>query len=766
MNENVENFLKKAVNSSIKPQKLFECDTNFISDPEQTIIPSFFGGLILKNSKSSPKCFNFFTNAGKQVSNTIYFENYTKIHTTYIFPDSSICFLLNDGTFSIMRPSGYCESKHASHDGSDVVCSSSCYNGLTFITRKGTLIFIDAFTKCADTVYQLENGINVTHCALHDADKRNFLIVTDDNELYMKKRDSLSYIGLIPEKPSMISCPHKGSVCAAISKENVHMIVVDGSLSQAEIMTNIPIQDGATSFGWSSKTVFIIASSKCLTFISNFRNISSAKIGGNKLLVTDCGCARLISQEGCIVYVDEMEELNNLMKLKKDSQLLLSAYLLYKERSIECYKEIKLVNDISSAVYNFIEIANCCIDKTMQQTLMGAAAFGRCYSDISTGSDSFAENIQKLRIRNTVNDAQIGFALVPQMMEKFDTIILDRILNLQMYGEALSIAKSMNVSDEVVIERWAFDYLFRNGQNNLPKVMKKLEEYNDINYSKLADDCLKAGLKSNAIAIAQKINNPKDRVNFLQKVSQQDALYSAIASNDGASMLAFLYRARVLSNRGKVSCNATMNDTYSYVLAQHPGKVDGCSYDYMSAEQALMHGKYDFGASNEDCEEAIKRCDSTYPIFKKLIKDQCLFNTALDNKKPRRGPTQSPRQAIAQAALMGDENKFDDICKKFKFTEKTACVIKIQTFIQNSMWKEFDNMTRSEPQGLGWAGVANICIDLSQRDRAKKFVRLMRNSEEKLELCNRLEMWKEALDIAEDLNDENLISRYTRLAKV
>ena len=125
-------------------------------------------------------------------------------------------------------------------------------------------------------------------------------------------------------------------------------------------------------------------------------------------------------------------------------------------------------------------------------------------------------------------------------------------------------------------------------------------------------------------------------------------------------------------------------------------------------------------------------------------------------------PTLSPRQALMEAARNRDEGLISRICSKYKFTEAQCNVIKIQSYIENGMWKEFDTMTRGELPGIGWSGIANICIDLHQTDRAKKFVRLMSSCDEKFSLCERLGMYSEAIAAAKELKRSDLVSKYEK----
>lgn len=763
----MKDILGNLVNDVFTLRKISECDTNFISNNPSLLTSSFFGGPILKRLNSTSNVFQYYSNAGQQIGISITYRNSINIHTIYVFPDCSIGFLHNDSSFTIIKPSGNIEAQFKSYD--DVLYASCNYLGITYLTKKGVIVFINAFTKVQDIIIHNDNQIIPIMAALYSLKTKSFIIIGDDNNVYLRSEESLRYITNLTDKPSNLMVPIDGNI--GIADVNNLGIVFPINEFAKDCLPFIAI-DGYKCAGWC-KEYYILFSKSEITVFSDGNNIKNMQIPEIKYVISDCNSIRVLTSIGLFLMVPPNDQVSRFtMSPNKDAYNgLINAYLSFENKSVDCIQQLNGI-DLEQVSDDLLSVCPFIFDINEQRLILSSCAFAREFSNTSrTNSSVFSDTVKKTKFINSMRcERKISIITAPNDVESveefvgdFFTFSIDRLCSLNLFNEAAKLSEYYGFSESYVSEKWAVEYISMRGQDHIGAVVERLKKVPNVNFKEIADQCLQRNFISSAVTFANNLRCVKERVQFLLPLSLKDSVAAACSTLDGSAIVS------VWKKTGEDL--PEMHDTILFCEWMNTRKSltynEFATYVYVFFEQALRR-TMKYGLETNVVDSAISYIPENDIPFKSACHGQNSLSIILQRSKRQEESsgrlvfTKSPRQYMKEAAVNGDEETFKKIKEKFKFTDAQASFIRLQALATSLMWPEFDAATRMEP-ACGWVCTCEILMNAGNSQKAMMVLKMAPSSREKLALCDRLKMWADARKICEDLKLSELAEKYRNM---
>ncbi|CAH1261291.1 unnamed protein product [Diabrotica balteata] len=222
---------------------------------------------------------------------------------------------------------------------------------------------------------------------------------------------------------------------------------------------------------------------------------------------------------------------------------LLEASKQFQRGSHKANEYICLVkNDLEIAVNQCIEAVGYEFDTEIQQMLIRAAQFGKCFIP-DARSDIYVNMCRLLRVLNAVRDPKVGIPItITQLnyMKRRKQGILKRLITRNYYYLALQIAKYLKLPEKegtsYILVHWA---KYKVSQSHLEEetvareIADKLGYSSGISYSEIASTASEYGRKKLAIKLLDYESKASDQVKLLLELGENTpALVKAIESGD------------------------------------------------------------------------------------------------------------------------------------------------------------------------------------------------------------------------------------------
>jgi hypothetical protein len=95
------------------------------------------------------------------------------------------------------------------------------------------------------------------------------------------------------------------------------------------------------------------------------------------------------------------------------------------------------------------------------------------------------------------------------------------------------------------------------------------------------------------------------------------------------------------------------------------------------------------------------------------------------------------------------------IQKQYKISDKAIAWIQLRAFSQNKQWSKLAELARRS-QPLSWDVYADVCATNGRREEAGIFIKKISSAEQRLNLFQQYEYWKEAAQAAVDAKNMQL----------
>ena len=773
-----------------EPSKVIDFEIKFPSIITSDTIYGYYGGPFIFKSILTGNQGQFYSNSGKKIGNLIKIEFYGQIFTSFLLINCSICYLLKDSTIIICQPNGKVLKKINPIQKYQVLCASHSYKGISFINQNRTIFFFDSFELNIIKVIPIEENIVPLLISVLDIENDQFLIISDDNSLYLKNQLGISHVKSFSTPIFRLLVPYKGTHAALVSDECVYFTQINKTITNIT-QDELPLPNDTNLFSWAGETTFIMASSNkskdSIIVYRNFSTLVSYDYPNIIGLIQDFKCCRIITNNGCYLIRDDIPEFSKFIINNNLSKELAKSYELYNNKNIDCYTSIQKIKlKLLEPINFYINAAKSSLILENQQKLLNIANFGRNFYNFNC-SEEFSSSLKFIRLRNFLNSIEIGFCLTSEMFEIIQPYLLEIFLNLSLYDNALLLSDFFDFSKSQIAERWAIDMIYSTGSSHHELILKKLVKYEEVNYILLSQTAVEKNISNEIIyKFCERIQPPKLKTQFLFSLNLDVAKESTLNSKDGAAIISLLKRIKN-DQINSFFLNSTIFPEHYFLYKKHKLSEDlkFSRIDHVSRSQdILIKSKFsspsiapeisivnssfshEFGRINEDLDYCLTLLNPQ-SVWYQLIKAQEILNNILLKKNGLidYGPTISPRQALERAFVLGDIDIINELLNKFNFSEKSSEIIKFKSYIRNGMWRELDDSTRQEPIN-GWELLVNECMEIGKKDKAKHYLSLMNNDEKKLNLCDKFQFWIEAKNCSIFLKKDELIQHYDKLIKM
>lgn len=452
------------------------------------------------------------------------------------------------------------------------------------------------------------------------------------------------------------------------------------------------------------------------------------------------------------------------------SMQLFEASRKFQERRHESNDYLALVGDkIGEAVDDCIEAAGYEFDSETQKNLFRAAYFGKGF--ISNHNPEFYVKMSRIiRVLNNIRHQNVGMPVtIKQYNQLTAKALLDRLVTRKYYGQAIEIAKHLNLGEARILEHWAFHQVVQ-ARTDDAEVAKRIEhkfKYTNvqgISFVTIARKAQEAGKTKLAIMLLEleprqalrvplllKLNENKKALLAATQSGDADLVYTVVLQLKETTQLAdFLMTIRAFplaQNLYKKYCKTYNSSTLKDIYTQED---DFLSQAEMVMREGTKHnsGQIDlpivanfYKKSNRQIEADL--CEETWRL-RKLQKEL--------EKRDRRFLGLSLHETVQQLLTIGDIKQAEKVKNDFKMPDRRYWWLRLQVLAQQGKWDEIEKFSKTKKSPIGYEPFVETALDHGQIDEARKYLPRIRD-ENKVKLHLRAGLYKEAAFFAFEQKD-------------
>ena len=503
---------------------------------------SYCGGSIIIPYSVDPQYLGFYSNNGSEQYSSQFVEGRDAYH---IFgqQNGNICFISNSGNIVAVDKHDNIITRMQSNENKMILCLNVSLHGIIYVSRESQILFYRSLNTQTQKFfsYQLNVPSEPKDVAILDDYPYQFIILTQNNDIYLSSFENQEPILLkhVPEEVKKIHVPFKGNTIAAVCESALYFILTDVK----KPMDNRSFKNMGTlnCCCWITDEIFAYSlNDKLVLTIPNSNKNVSLDVDQIIDFFEDFDCVRIYSNDNYYILRTVPESLKALDSNKSFAKLSLS-YEMYLRRNIDSYNILKgLIGSVEIAVDALLEAAKDTLNTKKQMYLLGLACYGRRNYGYK-GGDRYAQTLQKLRLINTLNSSNFGFAITSGMFTENLDDVFNACLERNLYKLALSICDICSKRKETVIEHWAIDMFYKFHDSATQKVLSRCSKFENINYKFIGESVKKINLKFETVfQIAHRITVPKERIQFMFSYDKAAALNMALDTFDGDALIIYL----------------------------------------------------------------------------------------------------------------------------------------------------------------------------------------------------------------------------------
>mmetsp|Transcript_38830 Transcript_38830/g.91850 ORF Transcript_38830/g.91850 Transcript_38830/m.91850 type:complete len:845 (+) Transcript_38830:58-2592(+) len=473
--------------------------------------------------------------------------------------------------------------------------------------------------------------------------------------------------------------------------------------------------------------------------------------------------------------------------------MLFDALDLYDKHDAKADDNIRAIQHaLPEAVDTCVDAAKQEMDVTLQEQLLKAAAFGKCFlhqSDLAGRGARTVGAIATLRALNALRDYSVGVSLTyPQLQKLTPSRLVQRLARRQQHYLALQLCTILKLPKEDmegVQVHWASERVlrgddlsdqqlvqtiaarlssgpaptatsdvastaFNHNRRELARLLLDLEPKASDQVPLLIsmDDsraALSKALESGDTDLAYlsllHLQKTKPVHEFFQLVSSQPAardLLVAFAKHHDRTLLRQLYQASDASAMDM----AALIIADAYRQPDMPKRIQGLG----GVQGALSHSK----------EEAPR-------ALAKAATDQVRLLEAQRDLEQTTGRAvfldTSIAETVRQCFVLNQHSKGMALAKEFKLPEKLIWWLRVAGLAQGHDWGELEKLSKErKAPPIGFEPLAEACIREGRLDQAVKYANKVSDQARKAELCLRMGMYREAAEAAVAARDGDMVS--------
>lgn len=505
---------------------------------------------------------------------------------------------------------------------------------------------------------------------------------------------------------------------------------------------------------------------------------------GPLILVPECDGVRIITNTKSDFLQRVPNAVVDIFKIGSTTAaaLLYDSFIEFEKQSATSIKNIRSIKaELSDAVDTCIEAAaHELFNRELQRTLLKTAAYGKSFCEYFN-HDHFVDMCKMLRILNAVRDFEVGIPLtVTQFKRLTPRVLVDRLVQRHHHFLAYRICEHLKLRAERVLVHWACAKVQADTAEPdsaiKQSIVAKLSQYPGVSYAQVASAAYKSGKRDLAIALLMEESRAGDQVPLLLDMNEDEkGLQKAIESGDTDLVyLVLLHMKKKLPNRDFfliVSKKPVARDLLiAYCKDQDPNFLKSyfTALD-MQSEAAILNTteSYKFMHSMDERLRALKLAREHFSRSKtggldaKLTDDQIQLLEIQRELEDRSGQNvffnMSIGDTLYHAMLLGEMKKATKIKSEFRVSDKKFWWLKVKALCKMQDWDELSKFANSKKSPIGYAPFVQMCMQQKATHEAVKYVPRISNPQEKVELYIQLGHFQEALEVAAQLKNVELL---------
>eukprot|EP01104_Vermistella_antarctica_P013241 TRINITY_DN397_c0_g1_i3.p1 TRINITY_DN397_c0_g1~~TRINITY_DN397_c0_g1_i3.p1 ORF type:complete len:827 (-),score=204.45 TRINITY_DN397_c0_g1_i3:93-2573(-) len=490
-------------------------------------------------------------------------------------------------------------------------------------------------------------------------------------------------------------------------------------------------------------------------------------------LVPEVDGVRIISNTKCefLQRVPDVTEDIFSIGSTKPAAMLYDAMEHYEKRSPKADENIRSIKEeLVEAVDACVEAAGQEYSPSMQQQLLKAGSFGKCFLD-RYFPHSFVEMCRTLRVLNAVRNYKVG---IPISYQQYQTLtperLIGRLIDLNHHLLAWRICQYLGIRGDRVLIHWACCKV-RTAPDDVDicdLIVSKLGVVPGISYAEIASTAYKNGRPALATKLLDFEPRAADQVPLLISMEEvEHALLKAIESGD--TDLVYL----VLLHIKRTHTQADFFKVIRHKRVAIDLLIAYCKQqDVALLKEIYFHSDQPMESANLRVWESFKKPQLSERI-RELERALKLYKASTDTAAANfaSATTQDQiRLLLVQADLesdlqvqfldlslndtlfklvqLGDERRATKLRTDFKVPDKRWWWLMIRALAHKRDWDSLFKFAKSKRSPIGYAPFAEVCIGAKASQEAATYIPKCEVPATKVELFIRIDHWKDAGDIA------------------
>lgn len=505
---------------------------------------------------------------------------------------------------------------------------------------------------------------------------------------------------------------------------------------------------------------------------------------GPVILVPECDGVRIITNTKSEFLQRVPNAVVEIFKIGSTTSaaLLYDSFVDFEKESATSIKNIRSIKtELSDAVDTCIEAASHeLFNLQMQKTLLRAAAYGKTFCEYFN-HDQFVDTCKTLRILNAVRQFDVGIPLtITQYKRLTPRVLVDRLVQRHHHLLAYRICEHLKLRAEKVLVHWACAKVQADTAETdvtiKQTIIAKLSQYPGVSYAQVASAAYKSGKRDLAISLLMEEPRAGDQVPLLLDMHEDEkGLQKAIESGDTDLVyLVLLHMKKKLPSReffSIVTKKPVARDLLiAYCKEQDPEFLK--SY-YMALDMQFEAAVLNVSESYfymKQMDERFRRLKLAREHFSrsktggfdaKITDDQIQLLEIQRELEERSGQKLFINMSIADtvyhAMLLGEMKKATKIKSEFRMSDKKFWWLKVKALAKMQEWEELQKFAASKKSPIGYAPFVQVCMQQKANHEAVKYVSRITNPQEKVEFYIQLGHFQEALEVAAQLKNVELL---------
>jgi len=459
------------------------------------------------------------------------------------------------------------------------------------------------------------------------------------------------------------------------------------------------------------------------------------------------------------------------------SALLYDALAHYKRGSPRAYENVKMIKaELVEAVDGCIEAAGHEFSPALQRRLLEAAEFGKGFAE-GFRAERLVEMCKALHVINNVRQSDIG---MPLTFLQYDMLgpeaLIERLVNRHLHPLADAIAGFLKLKRDSILIHWASRKVRTEAPEReiLEQVVSKLAGVPGVPYADIASAAYKARRPDLATRLLEYEPRASAQVPLLLHMGEdENALSKALDSGD--TDLVYLVLLHIRRSRSGAD--------FFKIIRSRKGAVDLLvAYCKQQDLDLLKDIYYQAGMPNQSAHVAVIEAYQHAELEKRVRGLQIALNLYKDTGDlfASKATETEIRLLLVQKELESETGERDfvggsltdtlfrliasrnlkraqKIKSDFKVPDKRFWWVAVRALSTARDWATLEQFAKSKKSPIGFRPFAEMCIEQGAMDEAAKYIAMLSDSAERVQMFLLVNAIREAAQVAFEQKDVQLL---------